>query len=106
MNFSPRQFCNLEILGVLNTTFSLISRNIGGAIAPPVPPALLEKCRILVTAMLAAYAKGDAHDLQPLDDFSFLIAYLISPGFSSQACHLNYSTLPDKCTYLTYQMFP
>ena len=37
---------NLEILGVLNATFSPIFRNIGGAIAPPappVPPALLLK---------------------------------------------------------------
>ena len=30
--------CNLEILGVLNATFFHITRNIGGAIAPPAPP--------------------------------------------------------------------
>ena len=29
---------DLEILGVLNSNISLISRNIGGAIAPPAPP--------------------------------------------------------------------
>ena len=32
---------NMEILGVLNASFPPIFRNIGGAIAPPVPPALL-----------------------------------------------------------------
>ena len=30
---------------------------------------------------------------RPLDDFSFLMAYLISLGFSSQACHLNWAGL-------------
>ena len=33
--------CNVEILGVLNTIFFIISRNVGGAAAPQVPPALL-----------------------------------------------------------------
>ena len=33
--------CNLEILGVLKATFIPFPRIIGGAIAPPVPPALI-----------------------------------------------------------------
>ena len=38
MNFASRYSCYLELLGVLNFTFSLISRDIGGAMAPTAPP--------------------------------------------------------------------
>ena len=38
MTFAARFSCSPEILGVLNATFYPISRNIGGAIAPPAPP--------------------------------------------------------------------
>ena len=40
----------LQILGVLNATFSHIFRNIGGALAPPappVPPALIKSDLVL-----------------------------------------------------------
>ena len=47
MTFTERYSCNPETLGVLNTTFFLVSRNIGGAIAPPLPLDLLLSILIL-----------------------------------------------------------
>ena len=41
MTFAARLSCSPETLGVLNVILYHISRNIGGAIAPPVPPALI-----------------------------------------------------------------
>ncbi len=38
MTFCGALRTDLKILGVLNATFYLILRNIGGAIAPPAPP--------------------------------------------------------------------
>ena len=38
MTFCAALRTNLEILGVLNATYSPIFKNIGGAIAPPAPP--------------------------------------------------------------------
>ena len=38
MTFTAHYDCSLKILGVLNATFFLISKIIGGAIAPPAPP--------------------------------------------------------------------
>ena len=38
MNFGPHYAYYLEVLGVLKASFSLISRNIGGATAPPAHP--------------------------------------------------------------------
>ena len=40
MTFAACYSCYPEILGLLNTAFFLISRNIGGAIPPPAPPVL------------------------------------------------------------------
>ena len=40
MTFCSALGTNLEIFGVLSAIFPPIFRNIGGAIAPPVPPAL------------------------------------------------------------------
>ena len=37
-------YFDLKILGVLNATILPISRNIGGAIAPPVPPVPAPQC--------------------------------------------------------------
>ena len=42
MTFVAHYSCNLNILVVLYPTFPFISRNIGGAIAHPVPTSLLK----------------------------------------------------------------
>ena len=55
----------LEILGVLNANFFLISRNIGGAIAPPAPPlpTTLESNYVLylAVAILGTYDIDNDH---------------------------------------------
>ena len=47
MTFCSELRTDLVILGVLNATFPLNSRNIGGAIAPPAPPFPPPLCRDL-----------------------------------------------------------
>ena len=75
-------FCNalrtdLKILGVLNVTFYLISRNIGGAIAPPappLPPALNLKCFKTFTYIHADVSFMHYKLLNPIDFYGSVLA--------------------------------
>ena len=77
MTFVAHCSCNLEILGVLKTTFCLISRNIGGAIAPPappLPPALNLKCFKTFTYIHADVSFMHYKLLNPIDFYGSVLA--------------------------------
>ena len=76
MTFAARCSSSPEILGVLNATFYPISRNIGGAIAPPAPPVppplgrftlgTLFKCYLIVNILYLIIEADIGLELYPV----------------------------------------
>ena len=87
MAFGARYSCNVEILGVQNVTLFIISKNIGGAIAPPLP-----------TALTVEYSLANKKKLHPQYD----IANTILESIARTLCYAAFNV--ENCDFIAHQL--